>query len=223
MAAIYHFAKLAGGAHYIFQYIRNRKLSDVCHAHDFYEWIIVATGSCVHDVNGTVYTMQANDLVLLRPHEMHTLLAQSEDLCAIGLSVQKEEFEQMLRLYDPQMQLLGGSLQEAIYFNRPALHDTLRAMFGDVAAIRTQAEHRLLLAFLLQSCVAAVGQRYSAMPLWLADALKQMESPENLRVGIPALVHMTNYSQSRISHLMHRYMQTTRSGRSTRLNSSHAT
>lgn len=208
MGLIYRFTAWADSGNYLYQHIRARKLSDICHAHDYYEWIIIAKGSCVHDINGTVYHMQQDEMVLLRPNEYHTVLGQSDDVCVIALSVQKEEFEQTLCLYDPQMRLYGLSLTTPVLFTCPAVYTKLQALFGDVRVLQSDHDHRLLLSFLIHAYMRTVPQREGSVPLWLTDVLKQMEMPEHVREGLPALIRLSNYSQSRLSKLMHQYMHT---------------
>lgn len=73
--------------HFIFQTIENRKLTNVYHSHDFYEFIIVSRGMCLAFINGKEYRLERNDIVFMSPKDRHCFLKQSADLNISSFSV----------------------------------------------------------------------------------------------------------------------------------------
>ena len=86
---------------YIFQFVKGRKLTDIYHAHDFYEWIWFLKGSGTQRINEAEYTERANTVVMLCPGDRHCFVTQSEDIEVVSLSVRKKEFEMFAGAYDP--------------------------------------------------------------------------------------------------------------------------
>ena len=78
---------------YIFQTVKSRKLSDIYHFHDFYEWVIVVEGSCTQLINEKITYMDKSTCLLLSPGDKHKYISQSEDVNIISVSVERAEFD----------------------------------------------------------------------------------------------------------------------------------
>ena len=88
---------------YINQCVTGRKMSNVYHTHDFYEFIIITEGSCVQLIDGIEYDLNKDSFVLLCPETAHAVLGQSDDVFAVSISVEKEEFEQIANMYNIEL------------------------------------------------------------------------------------------------------------------------
>ena len=61
----------------ILQNIEKRRLTNIYHSHDFYEFIIMLRGSCTAFINGGEYTLVKDDVVFMSPEDSHSFLGQS--------------------------------------------------------------------------------------------------------------------------------------------------
>ncbi len=198
------FEKIREKGNYIFQYLegaKGRKLSAVWHTHDFFEWMLVLKGENVHNINNELYKLHKDDIFLLSPGEYHDSISQSNDVTAICLSVERSEFERMCRAFDLDVEKEYQKSAPTIY-TCAGITESVYALFENIESLSSEHDMRLLLSLLIKTYMDNARLQSVTMPLWLAEALKEMNKPENMKEGVAALVRISNYSRSRLSKLM---------------------
>ncbi len=190
---------------YIFQFVKDRKLTAVYHLHDFYELIWFLKGSGTQLLNEKEVFCTKNEIVMLRPGDRHCFTDQSEDIEIISLSVKKEEFELFSRAYSPFL------LKHIDRASAPIRFNSLRALMIDIFFKTPQEitdyDCKLLLSCFLNTYITATDflKRDSSLPRMLVLAIEEMKKAENLKRGIPAFIELSHYSQSQLSRLIKRY------------------
>ena len=66
-------------SNYFFQYVKDRKLTDIYHSHDFYEIIYFLQGKAVQLINGKEMSFGPGSVILMRPHDKHSFSNQSKN------------------------------------------------------------------------------------------------------------------------------------------------
>ena len=205
-SVVFEFVKIRFGKNqdYIFQYIHQRKLSPVCHSHDFYEIAWVLDGSCVQGINEVRYEMAGGAISLLRPGDAHVFFDQSEDLEMIGLSVRCEEFERVCSVFGKaavtELWAENASPVTApceLMLRQDRVLAIPYAEYGD-------EECKLLLLALVKALMDRRRQR-SSVPSAMRHLLETMRERENLRRGLCAMVELSGYSQSHLFRLVKQY------------------
>ena len=186
---------------YILQYVQNRILTDICHSHDFYEVVYIIEGECTQVINGTTYHLNKNDISILRPFESHFFTEQSDDVEVISLSVKKEEFERLFRLYDTPEKILSD--QNTFLFN-----STQSAIkFKNFLFAPDENDCKLLLCAIINMYLHAAPTK-DKIPANLLYAVSEIKKTENLKIGVPAFIKFSNYSQSQLARLMKKHFNT---------------
>ena len=188
---------------YIYQYIKNRKLSDIYHYHDFYELIFIIDGNCTHLINDTKYFAQAQDFFLIRPGEPHTFLHQSDSLELLCLSVTQKEFDTLSAAYSPDLKEKILQLPEPIFLSGTQPLE-IHYIKNKAAASYHASDYKLLLFHLLKIFADHSVSR-NDMPKQLQDAILEMRKRENIKRGIPAFLEISHYSQTHLSRILHKY------------------
>lgn len=185
---------------YIFQYLSRRKLSNICHYHDFYEMIYITNGECEQKVNGEKIYMKKDDILFLPPMVSHVFLKQTDNVKIVSLSVKKEEFEHVLKLYSSK------SVDDFFDGNQTILCSSDRTISGlnNFLFLYDENDCRLLLCSMINMYLHASKDR-DKIPKNLVRAIAEMKKPDNLKSGIPAFTRISNYSQSHLAKLMKRY------------------
>lgn len=207
---IYTFSKNNSGKYekYIFQLVRDRRLSPVCHSHDFYEVMLGIKGSCVQIINGEEWTITQHDVVILRPGDSHAVVSQSNDVQIAALSVEAEEFERFCHAYDPLLAAALRGAKKPISFvcdeNEP-----LRALL-EKGAYEGTSEHacKLYLSYVIKLYLDSREQEKN-IPPFLKQVLEKAVQPEILADGIPRLVELSGYSRSHLSRLIKEHLGVT--------------
>lgn len=202
------FDEISENSNYIFQYLqgeKHRRLSAVWHTHDFYEWLVILKGNNVHNVNNKLYKLEKDEVLLLKPGDFHDSISQSPDVTALCLSVKREEFEKMCYVFDLSLDK-ERKATEPIIFGSPEFSARFYSMFQNAEALTAEQDYRLLLSYLVKAYVDIAKTETASMPLWLAETLKEMRRPENVKEGVSALMRISNYSQSRLSRLMQEHL-----------------
>ncbi len=199
----YEFLGVSQNRHgnYIYQDCFGRTLSNICHSHDFYEFVLVCKGSCEHLVNDLSYTHIADEIIFMRPGDYHTFVSQSADLRVLSLSIEKNEFESFCDVYDKRITNLIKNIRIPPIFHAPG------AFSGIINYLNVQDEFdcKFILAYLLKMFIDSLNKEKYKLPRSLEQALKEIHYPENLREGIPALVRASGYSRPQLSRLIKKY------------------
>ncbi len=189
---------------YIYQTITGRKLTEIYHSHDFYEIICMQKGSCVQRLNGEEGVLAEGDLIFLRPGDYHSFTGQSPDMACLVLSVRCSEFEAMA---DAMNRAFAGEIRSAaVPPHFPAPGALLAGILenGGILPGGTVYERKLLMCCFLKLYADHRGEQ-SERPQKLELALQQMQQPENLRLGIEALLSLTHYSRTHLARLIRRH------------------
>ena len=207
---LYEFTLLSGDSqkNYITQIVKDRRLTDIYHSHDFFELIWFLNGEGTERVNGEKLTSKKGDVLLLRPNDSHCFLSQSDDVMILSLSVKREEFEVFANAFDPR---LLSALKKCpkpphVTLTRPL--DLTRLPLPEHI---TEYDSKLLLSLFLNYYIA-LSDKLDArekMPKMLEGALAEMNKKDNLRGGIGAFVELSHYSRSHLSRLVREYFGVT--------------
>lgn len=196
-------------SHYFFQITNGRKLSDICHSHDFYELVFLMKGTCETQINNETLTMKKGVFYVLAPGDTHFFASQSADANVFSLSVETSEFLKFSQAY---------GLSEEKSFNSP--RPKIFSVFEDESVISQRLmmctkgtyrehEYKLLLATLLK-CVAEQTETTDLfLPSNLKRMIRGMQLQKNLQSGICAMSSLSSYSRTHLTRLMKLHMHTT--------------
>ena len=207
---LYEFTLLSGDnqKNYITQIVKDRRLTDIYHFHDFFELIWFLNGEGTERVNGEKLTSKKGDVLLLRPYDSHCFLSQSDDVMILSLSVKREEFEVFANAFDPRLlsALKKSPKPPHVTLTRPL--DPTRLPLPEHI---TEYDSKLLLSLFLNYYIALSDKldTREKMPKMLEGALAEMNKKDNLRGGIGAFVELSHYSRSHLSRLVREYFGVT--------------
>lgn len=188
---------------YIFQYIKNRKLSNINHSHNFYEIIVVIDGSCTHVINEKEYKMCKDNFVILRPKDSHFFVKQSDDVTVIGLSVTINEFEKFCEVYKLGLKNEIDSDENPCIISGGGINIGMYTACSSILKNYSEYECKTLLSLLIKFYIDKSENNYD-LPKDIKEAMKKMKSTEYLKGGISAFVDLSNYSRSHLTRIMRR-------------------
>lgn len=206
----YEFEKIqnAEQTNYIFQLVRDRKLSRIYHSHDFYEIVYFLQGEATHLLNEKSYCCTANHMVLLRPNDRHCFTNQSDDAVLFSLSVQKEEFEAIAGIYDKDFFNQVINADNPLFCENCSLLNYSLLDYENMSANVKEYDCKFLLSCILHYCLQHIESK-SAIPPSLSFAINEIKKTENLHNGIEAMLRISNYSQTHLARMMKKYYNTT--------------
>ncbi len=192
-------------SHYIFQSVSERKLSDIYHSHEFYELILLLQGSVSHRVNNTESIMREGDCIILTPRDAHSFTMQTEDMLLVGLSVSCDEFVSVGTVFGVN----PASFGDVQLFSCAERLCDLQGQAGRCLNAADDSENKLLLSMILTLYRSSQKNKQATIPAVITDAVAMMDSDENLKDGVAALVRLTNYSYPHLYRLIKQYYGTT--------------
>ncbi len=194
---------------YIVQRVCDRKLTDIYHSHDFYELTAVINGSCTMIFNEKSCHLTKNFFVLMRPDDRHKFISQSDDMIILSLSVSASEFEKICSFYEPSIINLLQNYDGIPLFECQDV-STLQISFWDSTHDeKNEYEYKFLLTGFIKELADIKNKKSESLPRNLSFAIKEIKKPENLKVGIPAFVALSNYSRPQLSRLIHKHFGVT--------------
>lgn len=198
--ALYEFSKIVHGEqkNYIFQFMKDRKLTNIYHSHDFHEMICFLKGKATQFVNDEKILTEEKTVMLLCPGDKHCFIDQSEDIEIISLSVRYEVFDVLAKVYDLSFEkspLIFAFPRVSILYdfcrkNRPISESDCTLLLSTLLHAYSHTNDRL---------------NYSNLPQELSNAVDEMKKTENLKNGISAFTSLSNYSHSHLSRIIKKH------------------
>ena len=191
------------------------------HTHDYYEVVVIFSGSTVHNINGASYVMQRGDCCFIRPEDSHffedTPGQSQENSLSANFMCRADFIENAMATFGPDclsmLHKIGQPLtfkvsntvvskieKTCLYIQSPGEHPTSSNLMICKSVIM-----ELLSACVLHQCT----QIHDDFPQWLNALVLSMQNPDNFDKKIPDLIRGISYSYSYIQKQFRHYMGTT--------------
>ncbi len=194
---------------YIFQIVAERKLTSIYHCHNFYEIVMVLDGSILHQVNDARYQMKRGNFMILCPKDYHRFISQSSNAKIMSLSIEYNEFSLFATAFNNHFLKELSAADQAIMTCGQEVFDIIHACTSTKTESYYTYEYKYLLCTFIKYISEISLQKPNPCPQDLANALAQMAEPDNIRIGLPALLSLSGYSHSHLARLMKKYFHTT--------------
>ena len=191
-----------GDKEFIYSHALNRKLNPEEHSHEFFEIIYLFSGAAEHRVNGKMLHVDAGDITVLRPNDVHLFTEQSDQLELFSISAVPEAVMLFLQAFDLVSEVVNSP--EAIMFHiSERLQGVLLRYFRRLASLPNYKEVEDMLRVILGRTL----QEYRLIFLeqdrdWFESILFHMRSPENMAEGVPAMMRLANLSHAQLCRTM---------------------
>ena len=200
MAAIYlteHFPELKR-SRFLYQLTKNRKLTDIPHRHDFYEFVYILNGIVTHCIDGEKFSMQANDFCLLAPQNEHYFCAQTQDAEVFSLSVTQEKYAAARSLTETDARCGAILCADSDSVAKGA------AQLPFLPERERMIRLNLLFCRLYLLAADTAPTKNETAPQLLQRALQEACKPQNIANGVAALTAVTGYSRAHLCRLTKR-------------------
>ncbi|MBR3300548.1 MAG: AraC family transcriptional regulator, partial [Clostridia bacterium] len=186
------------------------------HSHNYYEYFIILSGDITHEVNGETQHLKAGNLVLIRPNDYHRYIADSNSYCDIvNVSFTSEHFEKIKTYFEDEIidALISSEMPPCITLNSQSLsflrkkHNMLN-LYSSKKNIATHLKS-LLVDIFSYLIINYEQQSQNDFKKLLQPALLQMNTPENIEEGLPALLRCSGFSHGHLCRIMKKEFGTT--------------
>ncbi|SFS21336.1 helix-turn-helix transcriptional regulator [Yoonia litorea] len=180
-----------------------KRYPERAHDHDYYEVFLIEHGTASHWINGVAQTLEAGQLMFMRPSDSHAFCANRKTGCQIiNVMFREDTARHLVTRY--------GDTIAGRFFDAsgplPELHTLGPSRFARAITIAEQlqtAERSLarieefLLALINRVAHLPIGVSAST-PRWFAAACSAALSPEIFRLGAPGLVAAAGRSHEHV-------------------------
>lgn len=187
------------------------------HSHEYYEILVILSGSTVHCINDFSYTMRRGDCCLVRPEDRHNLNYPQDtslsDFLSINFMLTPTFYNKAISNYDsdpipttqqhkaPLTFRISNSVLQKIQttclhiqmpVNQPSIHNVrvCKAMVSELLNVA-------ILTYLTKD--------QSDCPAWLQSLMLDMQKPENISKKPSELIQDVPYSRSYIEKKFRRH------------------
>lgn len=184
------------------------------HKHDFFEFFLLLEGTQLLEINGYSLTFKPGSLVLIRPNDVHSreyLKKGSHINIAFSSEIARTMFEYLGSSY-PTDSLLKSDLPPYVLLSaneKISVESRMRELYA-VSTQNAQLQRTMLRTMLLDIFVRYFSRSFSGMgkpdedTSWLSLTLREMELPQNIVAGLPALISLSGKSHE---HLCRTFQQ----------------
>ncbi len=190
--------------------VENKYLNTVPHIHEFYEIIIIFSGSVTHIVNGNSHHIEEGDMVIVGPGESHCFSANDNHVDSmLSMQVETGEMETFIRAFELsdyyEQGFTGIRLELGKTLTR-SIHNALIQLLS-LDTDKHIRQYRIVISKIISGCLART--LHDLVPDWLRNSLNQMFEISNACEGVPAMLRLTNLSHSQLCRLIKKYYNQT--------------
>lgn len=187
------------------------------HSHSYYEIFYMLSGSVEHYFNGKRETLQAGDLYIMKPGDVHNFLEGNESYSHRDIMFSTTLWERICDFYHidifslllPSQQKIHLSLDSMKSFEISFVH------FNEILEKEKSIENNPFVYIILGDIIkrflinTSSSKRDIAPPTWFATLINQLSLPENIIRDKREILSGFHYSQEHICRVFKKYMNET--------------
>ncbi len=188
-----------------------------CHDHDFYEILLIISGSTVHCVNDSVQILKAGDMVCIRPSDAHfvtpySALTDKFEFFNIHISCRdmQTQFERSRELKakidDPSLPTVVNLGTNEFLFITKKMRTLNSMVFGEK---RTFLYYSILKDLLWQVIAKATPIAEKQLPEWFERYLMSLSRSDVFTLDYTKIVEASNVSSSYLWKIFKKYLNMT--------------
>lgn len=192
-----------------YRFLDTKSVLTELHDHNYYEYFIVTSGNISHAVNGTVQNLKTGDIVFIRPHDTHKYnIEDDDDFKLINISFCTKYFDEIASFFrNPVVDLLLGADESPIIAIPATQLTALKKKHALLNVSHNKSNLITQLKTLLVDVISLFVLEYEHQSQldskkWLQNVLMQMNTPENIEEGLPALIRLSGFSHGHLCRIM---------------------
>lgn len=192
-----------------YRFLDNNTILTDLHDHNYCEYFIITSGSIIHEINGNKQELKTGDMVFIRPADLHKYRPLSKDGCnIINVSFRTIYFDKVLEYYNNEVLADMFNAKEPPRISlTPSRISALKKKHLLLNVCSDRNETMTLLRALICDVFADFIMEYerqlqNSAEIWLQSVLMQMNTPENIEEGLPALLRYSGFSHGHLCRIM---------------------
>lgn len=184
------------------------------HTHNFWELVLQVKGASWNMVNNHTYTLQAGDVLFMKPDDTHQIIYQNGALVR-DIYIQNEQFSKITRCLNYDFFPESQCDKPLLFSLDPSAVATLENAYMIFDLYPTQTSvmddiHNSLACFILGQYVANTLYSHQKMPTWMKELIQNLSTCEFIDEPIDILVkRLTNYSYGHVVREFKKYSSLT--------------
>lgn len=192
-----------------YRFLDDKTVLTEFHEHNYYEYFIVTAGTIIHEVNGDIQNLKTGDMVFIRPSDNHRYsLNEDSHFKMINISFSVRHFENLQRYFEsPVLDKMLLSPEPPVISLSQTQVTTLKKKHYLLNVSTDKSAHIIQLKTLLVDVMEHFITEYEQQSQndskkWLKSVLLQMNTPENIEEGLPALIRYSGFSHGHLCRIM---------------------
>ena len=194
---------------FAYRFLDNSTVLTEMHDHNYYEYFIITSGSILHTVNGRETEQKSGEMVFIRPNDFHCYQLESGQNCnIINISFRTVFFEKLIAYFgqDALSPLINAGDPPVVMLT-PSKLSVLKKSHAILNVCHSKESLTVQLKTLLIDVFSYFilhfeEQAGTGTEKWLQEVLEQMNTPDNIAEGLPALLHLSGFSHGHLCRIM---------------------
>ncbi len=177
------------------------------HDHDYAEIFWIKEGTGIHYINSEKLNIGKGTLCLIRPSDTHTFVSTGNNtgLVVTNIAFYLESLNLFKDRYFPHSNELfwtDSKLPHTVQLNTDQLHE-LETLTDYILSEKHDFFHLdIMVLQIFRILTESLSDKAQGIPHWLALALKQYNSPQLFRDGVPGFVALTNRTTDHVNKVI---------------------
>lgn len=177
------------------------------HCHDYWEFIIVLSGTYTHVLNGKTILLNKNQACMLRPHvDVHVLKNGEPNASHFTIRIKESR---MHEICDKIGNDFYDKLQQRNLIMIPINDSQTNRIINYSTIIETMDEVDtpiyFLLTYILEKVVSQTNFFDQGKPQWFTDLLLKINAPQNMHWSVEDVVNNSNFSHTHLLRAFKKY------------------
>lgn len=183
--------------------------------HDFFEFILITSGTMQVTIHDRTDTLKRGSLLLIRPQDIHSV-SISSDCSHINLAFQQNLFDDMFRylnIHNLQAKLLQSEQPPKAVLNANDLY-LLIAQFERLNSLSATSDNtmsvtlRLMAINIMSTHIIPLltSQDQPKYPGWFQQLLEQLNNPELFSLALEDLAAMSGHTSEHLCRCFKKYL-----------------
>lgn len=192
-----------------YRFLDDKTVLTEFHDHNYYEYFIITSGTIVHEVNGEAQNLKTGDMVFIRPSDNHKYsIADDNHFKMINISFSTRHFDRLKSYFESSvLDKMLNSPEPPVIALSPTQVTTLKKKHYLLNVGTDKNVHLIQLKTLLVDVFEHFITEYEQQSQnnskkWLKSVLLQMNTPENIEEGLPALIRYSGFSHGHLCRIM---------------------
>lgn len=185
----------------------------IAHNHDYFEFVVVMEGKYENDLNNVSRIMERGDACLIKPEDVHKMIAKSSRVKHLNLLIKPQLFKKCCNNLSSDLFDVVCKQNNQYFSMSDSIINTIltyqNLLYIEVSENKRELISKLIINSILTTIIEKKDIVGRTLPKFLEDLINEMNKESNLNWTAKQVAEKTHYSQIHLERIFKEYFGVT--------------